>query len=373
MLTFTGLILKANKRYTQTVSQAFHVSTAALDTAQVKGNEDIQVLLTSDNNTFLLCTLNKERIPQCPLDLNFAEGDKISFSIKGEGLVHLTGFLIPDADDFMNDLGDEEEEETNDTANSKPAKGKKQQPKPQELANNKKQAKKVEQEADSDDDDDDEEENPFNLEDAEADSDAEEGESDDEGAGEEADSDDDDDDDDDGTEEGAEEEASGDDDDDDSDDDEDVPQQPKKKAKLDEKVKQNGLENGQASTKEKKKEKQQQGGATKSLPGGVQVTELKVGAGPEAKPGKKVAVYYEGRLKTNNKIFDSSKSGSGFKFSLGRGEVIKGWDIGVSGMKVGGKRRIVCPPNVAYGPKGSPPVIPPNSTLVFDVELKNVH
>lgn len=134
------------------------------------------------------------------------------------------------------------------------------------------------------------------------------------------------------------------------------------------------------SSKEKKKEKkegaagdkQQQGGA-KALPGGVQIVDLKVGNGPEAKPGKKVQVYYEGRLKQNNKVFDSTKGGAGFKFSLGRGEVIKGWDIGVTGMKVGGKRRITCPPNVAYGQKGSPPVIPGNSTLVFDVELKNVH
>lgn len=104
--------------------------------------------------------------------------------------------------------------------------------------------------------------------------------------------------------------------------------------------------------------------------GGVIVEEVRVGKGPEAKQGKPVQVYYEGRLKQNNKVFDSSKTGKGFEFTLGRGEVIRGWDVGVSGMRVGGKRRITCPPNVAYGPKGQPPVIPPNSTLVFEVELR---
>lgn len=83
-------------------------------------------------------------------------------------------------------------------------------------------------------------------------------------------------------------------------------------------------------------------------------------------------MYYEGRLKSNNKVFDSSKSGQGFSFNLGRGEVIRGWDLGVAGMKVGSKRRITCPPAMAYGAKGSPPVIPANSTLIFDVELRNV-
>lgn len=103
------------------------------------------------------------------------------------------------------------------------------------------------------------------------------------------------------------------------------------------------------------------------------IEDLRVGKGPEAKPGKKVSVYYEGRLKSNNKVFDSSKSGEGFKFSLGRGDVIRGWDIGVNGMRVGSKRRITCPPNAAYGPKGAPPAIPGNATLVFEVELRGVN
>lgn len=85
-----------------------------------------------------------------------------------------------------------------------------------------------------------------------------------------------------------------------------------------------------------------------------------------------VQVYYVGRLKTNNKVFDATTQGPGFKFRLGKGEVIKGWDIGVSGMKVGSKRRISIPPNLAYGSRGCPPAIPPNATLVFEVELKGL-
>lgn len=154
---------------------------------------------------------------------------------------------------------------------------------------------------------------------------------------------------------------------------------------MDKQVKQNGLPNGKAPKPEQKKQdqqkkpqqpqqqqkqnqqnqqqNQQQKTAPRTLAQGVIVEDLRVGKGPEAKSGKRVQVYYEGRLKSNNKVFDSSKSGQGFKFPLGRGEVIRGWDIGIAGMKVGSKRRITCPPQVAYGPKGSPPVIPPNSTL----------
>ncbi len=104
---------------------------------------------------------------------------------------------------------------------------------------------------------------------------------------------------------------------------------------------------------------------------GVQIKDIKAGNGPEAKKGKYVHVYYQGKLKQNGKQFDACQSGKPFKFRLGSGEVIKGWDIGVAGMKVGSKRILTIPPHLAYGNQklGG---IPPNSTLVFEVELKAI-
>lgn len=124
--------------------------------------------------------------------------------------------------------------------------------------------------------------------------------------------------------------------------------------------------------KHKSNQNQQKPGQ-KKLDNGVLIEDIRVGKGPEAKVGKKVSVYYEGRLKSNNKVFDSTKAGDGFKFTLGRGEVISGWDKGIAGMRVGSKRRIVCPPHTAYGRNGAPPAIPSNATLVFDVELRGVN
>ncbi|MBI5497910.1 MAG: FKBP-type peptidyl-prolyl cis-trans isomerase [Deltaproteobacteria bacterium] len=104
----------------------------------------------------------------------------------------------------------------------------------------------------------------------------------------------------------------------------------------------------------------------------LKIEELKAGTGPEAKAGKPVSVHYVGTL-TNGSKFDSSRDrGEPFAFRLGAGEVIKGWDQGVAGMKVGGMRKLTVPPELAYGARGFPPVIPPHSTLVFEVELLNV-
>jgi len=110
----------------------------------------------------------------------------------------------------------------------------------------------------------------------------------------------------------------------------------------------------------------------RTLKGGVQVEDLKEGSGPECKPGNMVGMYYEGRLKSNNKKFDALKSGKPFKFKLGSGQVIKGWDVGVLGMKVGGKRKLTIPAQLGYGAQGAPPDIPGNATLVFDIECKFV-
>jgi len=113
-------------------------------------------------------------------------------------------------------------------------------------------------------------------------------------------------------------------------------------------------------------------GEPTKTPSGLEYWDIKVGTGAEAKPGHTVKVDYTGWL-TNGKKFDSSVgTGRPFQFMLGAGQVIKGWDEGVAGMKVGGKRQLRIPPDLAYGAKGYPPVIPANSTLVFDVQLLDV-
>ena len=104
----------------------------------------------------------------------------------------------------------------------------------------------------------------------------------------------------------------------------------------------------------------------------LKIEDTKVGTGAEAKAGKPVTVHYVGTL-TNGSKFDSSRDrNEGFAFTLGAGQVIKGWDEGVAGMKVGGLRKLTIPPELGYGARGFPPVIPGNSTLIFEVELLQV-
>jgi FKBP-type peptidyl-prolyl cis-trans isomerase FkpA len=99
---------------------------------------------------------------------------------------------------------------------------------------------------------------------------------------------------------------------------------------------------------------------------------LKPGTGAAAKAGDRVMVHYVGTL-TDGKKFDSSRDrGEGFRFTLGQGQVIQGWDQGVAGMLIGEVRKLTIPPQLGYGARGFPPVIPANATLVFEVELLKV-
>jgi FKBP-type peptidyl-prolyl cis-trans isomerase len=112
------------------------------------------------------------------------------------------------------------------------------------------------------------------------------------------------------------------------------------------------------------------GDGTKT-PDGLQYWDIKVGTGRTADRGNTVKVHYTGWL-TNGKKFDSSVGGQPFQFRIGAHQVIAGWEKGVAGMKVGGKRQLRIPPDLAYGKEGYPGAIPPNATLIFDIELLRV-
>jgi FKBP-type peptidyl-prolyl cis-trans isomerase len=127
---------------------------------------------------------------------------------------------------------------------------------------------------------------------------------------------------------------------------------------------------GERDISTKPKIPKQSGPAPKTL----KVEDLITGNGPAAKSGDKISVRYVGVLYDNGKEFDSSwKRGKApFQLTLGQGQVIQGWDQGLVGMKVGGRRRLTIPPDLAYGPQGQPPTIPANATLVFDVDLTKI-
>ena len=110
-------------------------------------------------------------------------------------------------------------------------------------------------------------------------------------------------------------------------------------------------------------------GQPTTTPSGLQYWDVVVGTGAAATAGSQVSVHYTGWLPSGEKFDSSVDRGQPFSFPLGAGQVIKGWDEGVAGMKVGGKRQLRIPPELGYGARGAGGVIPPNATLIFDVEL----
>ncbi|CAO3596918.1 unnamed protein product [Absidia cylindrospora] len=379
---FFGLKVVPGKNYSTIVEHSFRITMASLAETAKNNNSRAALRIKVDDNEFVLCSLTPGKVDQQLLDLIIAKDEEIAFSVEGQHTIHLTG----------NYLFDDEEEEYEDD---------------EELDSDEMDSDEAQLMLEGEDDEDDEDLDneailnsvPEGIDRAkvvaylngEIDSDdmmSDSEEEIDESRIEEI-------------EEEEEEEE------------EEEPAKPltKKEKKAaaaaaaaaakEEKPKEEkpltkkekkaaaaaaaAAEKEQAAKQEKKraadtqkeepakkqkteekKPKQQEKKQVTKLPSGLIIEDVKVGDGANVKSGARIGMRYIGKL-TNGKVFDKNTSGKPFNFVLGRGEVIKGWDQGILGMKLGGERKLTIPAPLAYGKRGAPPQIPGNATLVFEV------
>ncbi|KAJ3248519.1 peptidylprolyl isomerase fpr4 [Chytriomyces hyalinus] len=372
---FWGLTCEPETGYSQLVDQTFRLSNVALDPKTDAKSGRVTLSVQAGNNVFVIANLLIGAVEQQSIDLTFSEGEEITFMVSGKATLHLTGnYIFDDAeeDDEQDDDDEDDEDDEDDDEDD-------------------------EDDDDLEEDDDDEdgqdiffddegnpvdaEGNPIDLSSLLADFEGDEDDEDDE------------EDDEDDEEAAAEAEAA-------AEllkgkrklaapskkdkkkakiyeiDEEEEEEAPKKKQDKKADAKKPEAKKEQPKKEQPKKEESKKEEPTnskkKTLPNGLTIEDIVEGKGALAKNGKKVSVRYIGKL-TNGKTFDSNSSGKPFAFKLGAGQVIKGWDLGVQGMNVGGTRKLTIPAALAYGSRGAPPDIPGGATLVFEVKLLGVN
>ncbi|ORX48376.1 hypothetical protein BCR36DRAFT_329362 [Piromyces finnis] len=324
---FWGLKIMPGKTYTQKVEYPFKVTMACLGQEPILGRHCLYVRV--ENQDYMLCSLNFGQNEQQSLNLVFSPGEEIVFHSVGNGPIYLSGMYdVDDYDDdddmdedeemYENEEEEDDDEEEDEEIDEEELKKLKADAK-KTVAQPKKQTEKKAAAPAK------EEKKPVEKKAAAP----------------------------------AKEEKK--------------PVEKKAAAPAKEEKKPAEKKVAAPAKEEKKPEPAvEKAPKKKTLQNGLVIEDITVGTGARAKAGKRVGVRYIGKLAKNGKVFDKNTKGAVFKFNLGKGEVIKGWDLGVNGMNVGGVRRLTIPANLAYGSRGAPPDIPPNSTLIFEVKMMTV-
>lgn len=357
ILIDVGLVVSPGKSYSQTIESPFRLTGVSLGPAP-ETDERATLMLRIGQSEFAICSLVPNKIEQQMVDLVFAVGEAITFYVSGSQTFHLTGNYIDeeadeddeelaygydDLDDFDDEEDDDEEDEDDEDEDdddegpviteldSEDEEDEESEEEPQAKRPSKPEPKKEVKKAKIE---------PVKKEEPKKAQEQKKPE-----------------------EKKKPEQAK-----------KEAPQSPKK-----EQVKKDAPQSPkkELAKPEAKKEqpKPQQAAASKpekkTLPSGLVLEDIKTGDGKKVKAGRKVGIYYIGKL-ANGKVFDKCQNGKPFTFTPGKGEVIKGMDMGVQGMAVGGERKITIPGDLAYGKKGSPPTIPPNSALTFEIKVVEI-